>query len=108
MHYLYLALAIIFEVLGSSFLKVSHGFTKVVPTIVVILAYITCFYFLSQSIKTIPLGTAYAIWCGLGIVLTSLVSVIVFKQGVDLPAIIGVILIISGVVVLNFFSKAAH
>jgi small multidrug resistance pump len=109
MKYLFLGLAIIFEVIGSSFMKASDGFTKLLYTIVVAVAYLVCFYFLSLSLKTIPLGTAYAIWGGLGIVLTTLVSVFAFKQSIDFPAIAGIVLIVIGVFVINFFSKtSAH
>ena len=105
MGYLFLGLAILFEVLGSSMIKISDGFTKTIPVIVMLAAYIVCFYFLSLTLKTIPLGTAYAIWGGLGIVLTAIISVIYFKQTLDTPALIGILLIVSGVFVLNFFSK---
>ena len=106
MKYLYLALAIVLEVLGSSFMKASDGFSKLLPTTITIIAYIACFFFLSQALKSIPLGIAYAIWGGLGIVLTALISVIIFKQSLDSPAIIGIILIVAGVFVMNFFSKS--
>jgi len=109
MKYIYLALAILLEVTGSSFLQASKGFSKPIPTVVMVIAYVACFYFLSQALKTIPLGVAYAIWAGLGIVLTAGVSVLIFKQRLDLPAIVGMALIIAGVVVINAFSKtAAH
>lgn|SRR5690606_14395786 len=109
MKYLFLSLAIILEVIGSSFMKASNGFSKIIPTSITIVAYIACFFFLSQALKHIPLGIAYAIWGGLGIVLTAIISVVIFKQPLDLPAIIGIILIVSGVFVMNFFSKtAAH
>ena len=109
MKYLFLALAIILEVIGSSFMKASNGFSKIIPTSITVVAYIACFFFLSQALKHIPLGIAYAIWGGLGIVLTAIISVVIFKQSLDLPAIIGIILIVSGVFVMNFFSKtAAH
>ncbi|SNV36416.1 DMT family transporter [Chryseobacterium taklimakanense] len=107
MKFLYLALAIVLEVLGSSFMKASDGFSKLLPTTITIIAYIACFFFLSQALKSIPLGIAYAIWGGLGIVLTALISVIIFKQSLDLPAIIGIILIVTGVFVMNFFSKSS-
>ena len=107
MKYLYLALAIVLEVLGSSFMKASDGFSKLLPTTITIIAYIACFFFLSQALKSIPLGIAYAIWGGLGIVWTALISVIIFKQSLDLPAIIGIILIVAGVFVMNFFSKSS-
>jgi len=109
MKYIFLALAIILEVIGSTFMKASHGFSKFLPTTVTVVAYLACFFFLSQALKTIPLGIAYAIWGGLGIVLTAIISVVVFKQNLDLPAIIGIILIVSGVIVMNFFPKSgAH
>jgi len=108
MKYVFLGLAIVFEVVGSSFMKSSDGFTKWLPSTVVVVAYITCFYFLSLALKTIPLGVAYAVWAGLGIVLTAAVSVLIFKQKLDLPAVIGIIFIIIGVVIMNFFSKTAH
>lgn len=108
MKYVFLGLAIVFEVVGSSFMKSSDGFTKWLPSTVVVVAYVTCFYFLSLALKTIPLGVAYAVWAGLGIVLTAAISVLVFKQKLDLAAIIGIIFIIIGVVIMNFFSKTAH
>lgn len=107
MKYLFLALAIGFEVVGSSFMKASDGFSKVIPTVITIVTYIACFFFLSQALKTLPLGTAYAIWGGLGVVLTAVISVVVFKQSLDVPAIIGIALIVAGVVVMSFFSKSA-
>lgn len=105
MKFIYLALAIIFEVIGSSCMKASDGFTKWLPTLIVAIAYLICFYFLSLALKYMPLGLAYAIWGGLGIVLTAIVSVVIFKQSMDLPAIIGIVLIVAGVGVMNFFSK---
>ena len=108
MKYLFLGLAIIFEVVGSSFMKASEGFTKWLPSIVVVVAYLICFYFLSLALKTIPLGVAYAIWAGLGIVLTAMVSVFIFKQKLDSPAIIGILFLVIGVVIMNFFSKTSH
>lgn len=106
MKYLFLGLAIVLEVLGSSFLKASNGFSKLVPSIITIIAFMACFFFLSQALKSIPLGIAYAIWAGLGIVLTALVSVFIFKQTLDFPAILGIIIIIIGVIVMNVFSKS--
>ena len=109
MKYLFLSLAIILEVVGSSFMKASNGFTKLLPTTVTIIAYIACFFFFSQALKSINLGIAYAIWGGLGIVLTAIISVVIFRQPLDAPAIIGMALIILGVFVINYFSKAtAH
>jgi small multidrug resistance pump len=108
MGYFYLALAIIFEVVGSSFIKTCEGFTKIIPSLVVITAYIVAFYFLSLCLKTIPLSIAYSIWAGVGIVLTVLISVFIFKQNIDLPAIIGIFFILIGVLIINYFSKVAH
>ena len=106
MKYLYLTLAILLEVTGSSFLKASEGFTKWIPTVSMIVAFIGCFYFLSLALKSIPMGMAYAIWAGVGIVLLALISVFVFKQNLDLPAIIGIGFIIVGVLIIHLFSKS--
>lgn len=102
MKYLYLSLAIVLEVMGSSFLNVSDGFSKWIPATIAIVSYTICFYFLSLSFKYFPLGIAYAVWAGLGIVLTALVSVFVFKQALNLKAIIGIILILGGVFLMNY------
>jgi small multidrug resistance pump len=107
MKYLFLGLAICLEVLGTSFLAKSNGFSKPIPSIITVIAFCACFYFLSQALKSIPLGIAYAIWAGLGIVLTATVSVVIFKQKLDTPAILGMLLIVAGVVVINLFSKSA-
>lgn len=107
MKYVFLGLAIMFEVVGSSSLLASKGFTKLVPSAVSIVSYVICFVFLAQTLKTMPLGVAYAIWSGLGIVLTAMIGVVVFKQSVDTPAMIGMALIIAGVVVMNLFSNTA-
>ena len=105
MGYIYLAIAIVAEVVATNALKASEEFTKLGPIILVIVGYGIAFYFLSLVLRTIPIGIAYAIWAGLGIVLVAIVAAVVFKQIPDLPAIIGMILIISGVVVMNVFSK---
>ncbi|MFV0521914.1 MAG: DMT family transporter [Mangrovibacterium sp.] len=106
MKYLFLGLAILLEVVGSNFMKASEGFSKLLPTVITIVSYTTCFFFFSQALKSIPLGIAYAIWGGLGIVLTAIISVVIFKQSLDIPAIIGIVLIVAGVLVMNFFSKS--
>ena len=106
MYYLYLALAIVLEVLGTSLLGKSEGFSKWLPTVGSLLSFGVCFYFLSLALKNIPLGVAYAIWSGVGIVLTAIVSILVFKNKIDLPFILGALLIIAGVLVINLFSKA--
>lgn len=103
----YLAIAIVSEVAGTSALKSAEGFTKLWPSCIVIAGYATAFYFLSLTLKTIPVGMAYAIWSGAGTALVALVAWLFMGQKLDLPAIFGILLIISGVVVLNLFSKSA-
>ena len=107
MNYFLLGLAIVAEVVGTSFMKQSKGFTKLVPSLITVTAYVAAFYCLSLTLKTIPTGVAYAIWSGVGIVLISAVAWIFQGQKLDAPAILGMGLIISGVVVMNLFSKAA-
>lgn len=104
--YLYLFLAILAEVIGTSALKASVGFTKWLPSTIVLLGYGTAFYFLSLSLKNIPIGTAYAIWSGLGTAGIVLIGTVFLKESIDLPKIIGIVLIVAGVVVLNVFSRA--
>jgi len=105
--YLFLLLAIISELTGTTFLKKSEGFTKLLPTLITVVGMVTAFYFLSLAIKTIPIGTAYAIWSGVGIVCITVIGIILFKQIPDLPAIIGLALIVAGVIIINLFSKTA-
>ena len=105
MGYLYLTIAIVAEVIATNALKASEEFTRLGPIIIVVLGYGTAFYFLSLVLKTIPVGVAYAIWSGVGIVLIAIVAAIIFKQVPDLPAIVGMALIVSGVIVINVFSK---
>lgn len=105
MAYTYLAIAIVAEVIATSALKASEGFTKVIPTLIVIIGYGVAFYFLTHVLKTIPVGVTYAIWSGLGIVLVAIAGVFLYKQTPDLPAILGMGLIVAGVVVINVFSK---
>ncbi|MDR2153205.1 MAG: QacE family quaternary ammonium compound efflux SMR transporter [Helicobacteraceae bacterium] len=107
--YLFLALAIVFETIGTTALAASEQFTKTTPIVVMIVAYVACFYFLGLALKTIPTGVAYAIWSGVGIVLITLIGVAAFKQIPDIPAIIGMALIVAGVAIINLFSKTlAH
>ena len=104
MSYFYLAIAIVAEVIATSALKASDEFSKTLPSITVIVGYAVSFYFLALVLKVIPLGVAYAIWSGLGIVLVALVGLVVFDQTLDAAAIIGMSLIIAGVIVMNVFS----
>ena len=104
--YLLLGLAIILEGTGSTFLLKSEGFSKLGPSLLVFVFYIISFYLLSQVLKTLPLGIAYAIWSGVGSVLTALIGFFIFRQSLDLPAVIGIGMIIGGVIVMNVFSKS--
>ena len=107
MAYAYLLIAILSEVLATSMLKASDGFTKLLPSIITFIGYSVSFYFLSMVLKYIPIGISYAIWSGLGIVLISIVGLLVFKQELDLRGIFGMVLIISGVIVIHLFSGSA-
>lgn len=101
-----LGAAIVLEVAGTTFLQMSEQFTKLVPTLLMSACYLVAFYFLTLAIKTIPIGLAYAIWSGLGIVLISIIGYVVFRQALDLAALFGLALIIVGVIVVNVFSKS--
>ena len=107
MSYVYLAIAIVAEVIATSFLRLSDGFTRTVPSLVTAVGYLVAFYFLALTLKTIPTGVAYAIWSGVGIILITAVAWIFQGQRLDLPALAGIALIVAGVVVMNLFSKAA-
>jgi small multidrug resistance pump len=98
--------AIILEVVGTTFLQMSQQFTKLWPTALMALCYGIAFYLLSIALRTLPVGLAYAIWSGLGIVMISIVGVVAFRQTLDTPAILGLGLIISGVIVVNAFSNS--
>jgi small multidrug resistance pump len=109
MIYLYLALAIVTEVIATSSLKSCEGFTRLWPSLVVAAGYIASFFFLSLTLRSMSVGIVYAIWSGAGIVLVSVIAWILFGQKLDVPAIIGIALIIAGVAVINLFSKSvAH
>jgi len=109
MAWLYLLIAIKGEVVATSSLKAAEGFTRFIPSAISVLGYGVAFYFLSLTLKFIPLGIAYAIWCGIGIVLVAMVGLFLYKQVIDIPAITGIALILSGVLVINLFSKSiAH
>mgnify|MGYP002628927850 FL=1 len=101
-----LTVAIVAEVIATSSLKLSDGFTRLWPSVVVVLGYGISFYFLSVTMRSMPIGVIYAIWSGLGVVLVTLVGWLVFKQHLDLPALIGISLIIAGVVIMNVWSKS--
>jgi len=104
--YLYLAVAIIAEVIATSALKASDGFSRLLPSVITVIGYGIAFWCLSLTLKVIPTGIVYAIWSGVGIVLISAVGWFWFKQSLDAPALIGLGLIIAGVLVINLFSKS--
>jgi small multidrug resistance pump len=106
MAYVFLATAILAEVIATSALKASEGFSRTAPSIVVVIGYGIAFWCLSQTLKSIPVGVAYAIWSGAGIFLISVVGWVLFGQKLDPPAILGMALIVAGVVVLQAFSKS--
>jgi small multidrug resistance pump len=106
MQLVYLAIAIVAEVIGTSALKAADGFRVLAPSVVVVASYSISFYFLSLALRTIPMGLAYAIWSGVGIVLISLAGWLFYRQALDGAAIAGMGLIIAGVAVINLFSKS--
>jgi small multidrug resistance pump len=105
--YLFLGIAIVAEVIGTTFMKYSEGFTRLWPSLATLICYFAAFYMLSQTLAHIPTGVAYAIWSGAGIVLISLVGWLVSGQKLDLPAIIGMAFICIGVLIINVFSKSS-
>ncbi|WP_279116976.1 multidrug efflux SMR transporter [Acidithiobacillus thiooxidans] len=109
MHWLYLAIAIVSEVVATSALKAANGFTRWGPSLLVMAGYTSAFYFLSLALRTIQLGVAYAIWSGVGVALIILVGWVVYRQPLNVASLIGIALIVAGVIVLHIFSKtAAH
>ncbi|GHA98645.1 DMT family transporter [Modicisalibacter luteus] len=109
MGYVYLFVAIVAEVVGTSALKASQEFTRFWPSVVVVVGYGLAFYMLTLVLRTVPVGIAYALWAGLGIVLVTIIGVIVFGEKLDLPAVLGLTMIIAGVVIIQAFSQvSAH
>lgn len=107
-HWIALAIAIVAEVVATSTLKMTAEFTKLVPSLVVIFGYAVAFYFMTLSLRVLPVGIMYAIWAGMGIVLVALIGWVVYKQVLDFPAILGLTLIIAGVVIINVFSNSVN
>jgi small multidrug resistance pump len=101
----FLFLAIVSEVIATSALKSTQAFTRLLPSIIVVIGYVSAFYFLSLTLRTIPVGIAYAVWSGVGVALITLVGWLIYGQTLDMPAFVGIALIVSGVVVLNLFSR---
>lgn len=106
--YVLLFFAIIAEVIATSALKASQGFSLLIPSIITVIGYMIAFFLLSLTLKSIPVGIAYAIWSGAGIILISIVGWVVFKQQLDFAAILGLTLMIIGILVIQVFSKAGH
>lgn len=104
--WVYLGIAIVAEVIATSALKAADGFTRPGPSVIVVIGYCTAFYFLSLALRGVPMGVAYAVWSGVGIVLISVIGWMLYGQRLDAAAIAGMALIVAGVVVLNVYSKA--
>ena len=105
----YLSIAIVFEVVATSALKLADGFTRPLPSLVSVLGYVLAFYFLSLPLRTMPVGIVYALWSGAGIVLITAIGWLWFRQTLDLPALAGMGFILAGVLIINLFSKTvAH
>lgn len=105
MAYLYLAVAIISEILATTMLKDTNGFTVLWPSVLTVLGYVVSFFMLSHCVQTLPTGVIYAIWSGVGIAGISILGWIVHKQALDMPAVAGIVLILAGVLVIKLFSK---
>ena len=108
MTYVYLALAIVTEVIGTSLLKETGEFTKLVPSVIVVICYVLSFWLLTLTLREMAVGVMYAIWSGLGIVLVAVVAAIYYKQIPDIATIIGIVLIVVGVVVMHLFSNSVQ
>ena len=107
MNWLYLGIAIVAEVIGTTALKATDGFSRIVPSLIVALAYGASFFFLSLTLKTIPVGIAYAVWSGVGIVLIVLAGWWLYGQAIDAAGMVGIAFIGAGVVILNTLSKTS-
>lgn len=106
MHWIYLAISIVAEVIATTALKAAAGFTRPLPSLVVVTGYAIAFFCLSLTLRHVPIGIAYAIWSGVGIVLVSVAAWLLFGQRLDLPALLGIALIMAGVLVINLWSKS--
>lgn len=105
MHYVWLLLAVMAETIGTSALQASQQFTRLGPSILVVVAYAASFYMLSITLRVMPVGVVYALWSGLGIVLIAIIGWLVFNQRLDLPAILGMAMIVAGIGVIQLFSQ---
>ncbi|WP_372615099.1 DMT family transporter [Aquicoccus sp.] len=103
--YIYLVIAILTETIGTTALQASQQFSRLAPSIIVVLAYGTSFWFMALALKFMPVGLVYAIWSGLGIVFIAMIGFVVFQQRLDLPAVLGIGMIVAGIVVIQLFSN---
>ncbi len=106
-HYIYLVIAVIAETIGTSALQASQQFSRFWPSVTVIIAYSIAFYLLSLTLRTMPVGIMYAMWSGLGIVFIAIIGYVVFDQKLDLPAIVGLVMIVGGILVINLLSNTS-
>lgn len=106
-NWIFLGVAILFEVVATSALKAAEGFTRLWPSVIVVIGYAGAFYFLALTLRTIPVGVAYAVWSGVGVVLIGVIGWLVFGQVLDKAALLGMALIVSGVAVIHLFSNSA-
>lgn len=106
MNYVFLIVAVGFEVVATTALKQSDGFTRLMPSAITVLGYAVAFYFLSLTLRTMSVGIVYAIWSGAGVVFIAAIGWLWFRQSLDIPALAGIALIIAGVLVINLFSKS--
>jgi len=106
-HYIYLLLAILTETMGTSALQASQQFTRLWPSVIVVLGYGLSFYFMALALRVMPVGIVYAIWSGLGIVLIAAIGYVVFGQRLDFPAVAGMALILAGILIIHLFSNSA-
>jgi small multidrug resistance pump len=107
MSWLYLAIAITAEIIATTALKASESFSRLMPSAITVVGYAIAFYCLALALRTIPVGIAYAIWSGAGIVAISIIGYLVFRQNLDIPTLIGIGMIVAGVVILNVFSRSS-
>lgn len=105
--YIYLFFAILAETIGTTALQASQQFTRLLPSLLVVVAYAISFYLLAMALRSIPVGIAYAVWSGLGIVFIAAIGFLVFGQKLDLPAVLGIGMILAGILVIHLFSRAA-
>lgn len=108
MGYLYLAIAIVGELVGTTYLKYSDGFTKLTPSVISILSYGLCFFIFSKALLTINLSVAYATWCAVGLIVATLISVFIFKEAITTAGVVAVLMITVGIVILNLYGTPAN